>query len=41
MTSNGPMATEPLREHGRGALGEAATNIVAANQLLARVHGRS
>ena len=41
MTSRGPMATEQLREHGRDALGAPATNIVAANQLLARVHGRS
>jgi hypothetical protein len=41
MTSNGPLATQRLGEHGRGALGEAATNIVAAGQLLAGVHGRS
>jgi hypothetical protein len=41
MTSNGPMATEQLREHGRGALGAPTTNIVAANQLLACAYGRS
>jgi hypothetical protein len=38
MTSNGPMATQRLGEHGRGALGEAATNI---GQLLAGVRGGS
>jgi hypothetical protein len=41
MTPNSPMATEQPRKHGRDALGGLATNIVAANQLLAGVHGRS
>jgi hypothetical protein len=35
------MATEQLRKHGRAALGAPATAIVAANQLLAGVFGRS
>jgi hypothetical protein len=41
MTCNGPLVTERLRKHGRGALGAPTSDLVAANQRLAGVHGRS
>jgi hypothetical protein len=38
MTCNDPLVTEQLREHGREPLGAPTSDLVAANQLLARVH---
>jgi hypothetical protein len=41
MISTGPMATEQIRQRGRNALGEPASDIVAADQLPARIFGRN